>query len=330
MTLHNTTVLVTGAGGFLGGALARRLAADGARVKALARRPEKATYVQNIEQIEIVAGDITDAERMKTVCAGCDYVFHVAVSFGSWDEQRAVNIKGTRHVAEAAALAGVRRLVHVSSVATYGYGIEGLIHEDRLLTPTAGEPYGTTKAAGEAALRAAAQAQNLSISIIRPGMIFGPRSGQWTHTMIKLAKVWPFIWPGDGSGSAFPIYVDDVVDLMMVQATHPAADGEAFNCVIDADVTWREFLGAYKSLTQNTSWIAIPPGLVAGVLGVVAALAPKESLLKVGPDAIRSLYRQARFDMTKARTLLNWSPQVRLEEGVQRSIPWLREKGLLK
>ena len=125
------TALVTGATGFLGGALAYRLAAEGVQVRALARNPLRADYIKHVDQIDVVIGDITDAERMREVVQGCDLVFHLAAATsGPLDTQRQVNVEGTRSVARAAALAQVRRLVQVSSIAVYGFCYGDIITED--------------------------------------------------------------------------------------------------------------------------------------------------------------------------------------------------------
>lgn len=183
--LAGKTAFVTGATGFLGGVLVRRLAAEGVQVKALARRPNRDLYIKDIENIEIVTGNITDGERMRELVQGCDIVFHVAAATsGKLDYQRKVNVGGTRNVALAAAEAKVERFVHVSSVAVYGYKVRGTVTED---TPYQGGnvPYNISKAGAETALSVVSQEHNLSYSIIRPGMIFGPRSGMWTKTFLN-------------------------------------------------------------------------------------------------------------------------------------------------
>ncbi len=331
MTLDNQTVLVTGATGFTGGALARRLAAEGAHVKALARRPEQADYIRDVPGVELVQGDVTDAARMHEVSAGCKYVFHVAVSYGNWQQQEAVNVTGTRHVAEAAAANGVERLVHVSSIVAYGYTRTGNFTEADRVTPTPFEQYGVTKVEGETVLREVTAAKNLDFSIVRPGMIYGPRSGQWTDAIFKHARRKPLIWIGDGSGSIFPIFIDDLVDLMVVVATHPAAHNETFNCVYPASVTWAEYLTAYAALSgnQNPNWLKLPQGAVMALARLIGVLAPSSSRLKAAPEGLNALLRQASIDMTKAQQLLGWQPQVDLAEGVQRCVPYLREQGLL-
>src|SRR5262245_51669257 len=101
--LSGATALVTGATGFLGGVLVKRLAAEGVHVKALARRLNRDRFISGIDHVEIVSGDVTDAARLNEVTQGCDYVFHVAATLGgSVEKLRPVNVAGTRHVAAAA------------------------------------------------------------------------------------------------------------------------------------------------------------------------------------------------------------------------------------
>lgn len=329
MTLAGKTALVTGATGFLGGAVARRLASEGAQVKALVRRPGRDSYIRDVPNIGLVTGDITDPDRMKIVTQGCDYVFHVAAATGSsLTYQRKLNVDGTRNVMRAAAAASVQRVVHVSTIAVYGYGSSGDVTEDRPHQPGR-VPYNITKSEAETAVREIGAAYNLPYSIIRPGMIYGPRSGMWTRTMFNLSKRKPTIFVGNGSGSVPCIYVDDVVDLMMILAVHPAATGEAFNCSSDPAPTWREFLGGYSRLAGHQSWLGLP----ALPLRLAAPLAELALTLRGEPQDVPALipFMQAHktYKMDKAGRLLGWQPQVCLDEGIRRCEPWLREQGLL-
>lgn len=325
MTLAGKTALVTGATGFLGGAVARRLADEGACVKALARRPGRDAYLRDMPNIEIVSGDILDAERMKAVTQGCDYVFHVAAAMsGSLDYQRKLNVDGTRHVIQAAAAAAVQRVVHVSTIAVYGYGYTTDVTEDRPQRPGR-VPYNISKAEGETVVRAG----GVPYSIIRPGMIYGPRSGMWTAFMFNLGKRNPTIFLGDGSGYAHPIYIDDVVDLTILLATHPAAENEAFNCAPDPAPTWREFLGGYARLAGHQRWLGLPVlplKLLAPVIELALTLRGEPQDV---PALIPFMQGHKTYKMDKARRLLGWEARVHLEEGIRRCEPWLRDKGLL-
>ncbi len=330
MLFDRAAVLVTGATGFLGGALARRLAAEGAQVRALARRAGRDSYLQNVPGLDIVMGDILDERQMRAAAQGCDYIFHVAAALGGpLAQQRRVNVDGTRSVARAAAAAGVKRMVHVSSIAVYGYGCRADTAEDQPQQPGR-VPYNITKSEAETALRELAAAADLSYSIIRPGMIYGPRSGAWTRQLFQLARLRPTPWLGDGSGSAHPIYVDDVVDLALRLALHPAAAGEAFNCAPDPAPTWRAFLGGYARLAGHAGWLGLPVTLArAGAPLVELALAargtPQDLPLLIGYATSRHS-----FKMDKARDLLGWQPQVELADGIARCAPYLREIGLLR
>jgi nucleoside-diphosphate-sugar epimerase len=327
--LAGSTAFVTGATGLLGGALVRRLASEGAQVRALARSLQKADFIRGVNGIEIVQGDVTDAARMRELIAGCDYVFHCAAAFGNWEQQRRVNVEGTRHVMQAAADAQAKRVISVSSLAVYGYGKSGVSREDEPITPTAHEPYSFTKAEGETVVRDIATQHNLSYAIIRPGMIYGPRAEQWTDRMFRLARRRPVIWIGDGSGSTFPVHVDDVVDMMIVLATHPSAHNQTFNCVHPDPVTWREFLLSYAQLAGHQSWLGIPPALASGLARMVVALSLPGSRAKAAPDALRGIFTHRLVDMTKARTLLDWQPKIDLKTGIQSCVPYLRAKGWL-
>jgi nucleoside-diphosphate-sugar epimerase len=330
MGLTGKTVLVTGATGFLGSALTARLSSDGVLVRALVRNTQKARRIENLPGVKIIQGDITEADQMHEAVHGCEIVFHVAAALGgSRSEQRNINTIGTHNVANAAAGVGVSRIIHVSSIAVYGYNQTGNVTE--ATPPNPGhDPYNITKAEAETELRTIADAHHIPYSIIRPGMIYGPRSGMWTGQLFRLAKRRPTPFVGHGDGTTFPIYLDDVVDLMVLLAEHPKAVGEAFNCTPDPTPTWREFLGLYSQLAGHSqSWLGIPFGLIYPFTALIGALARPNTQAKELPNMLRLSQRQVTYKMTKARDMLGWGPKVDLQTGVERCAPWLREKGWL-
>jgi nucleoside-diphosphate-sugar epimerase len=325
--LAGKTAFVTGATGFLGGVLVRRLAAEGVYVRALARRANRDRFIAGLENVDIYSGDMTDTKRLHEITTGCDYVFHVAATLGgSVAKLRPVNVEGTRSLMEAAESAGVKRVVHVSSIAIYGFPSQGIITEDKPPLPNR-VPYNITKLEGEQALIGAAK--NVPYSIIRPGMIYGANSVMWTRNMFNLAKRRPTLFVGDGSGSTHPVYVDDVVDMMVTLATHPRAAGEAFNCAPDPSPTWREYLGAYAKLAGHDRWLALPVPLVKLIVPLAEGVLTLRGEPQDIPKIIPYITGQITYSMQKARDYLNWQPKVSLEEGIQRCVPYLREKGLL-
>ena len=320
------TALVTGATGFLGGALARQLASDGIQVRAVTRTPDQAGELGQVA--EVVQGDIIDHARMQDVTQGCDVVFHAAVSYGKRADQIRTNVEGTRNVALAAAAAGVQRLVHVSSIAVYGFRVPDVVSEDIPPNPNR-DPYNITKAQAEAIIGNIAASQGLPCTIIRPGMIYGPGSGMWTRNCFRLARINPTPWPGDGSGTVAVIHVDDVVRQMILQATAPAAVGKAFHATADPPPTWRDFLGGYAALAGHDRWLALPPILARIVAPVLELALSANSTPKDLPDLAAYYQRRVTYKMDRARDLLGWQPQVNLQAGIDSCALWLREQGLL-
>lgn len=329
MSLSGNTVLVTGATGFLGSHLVKRLSTEGARVIAVARRPERDRYINDLTHVQIVRGDITDFHRMRELISGIDFVFHVAAALGgNLKYQNQINVGGTEKVARASAEAGVKRMIYVSSIASYGFPVPELVTEDQPIIPSR-SPYNVTKAEGESILRIVSASKGLSYSIVRPAMIYGPRNNTWTKIMFQLARRNPTPFIGDGSGHAHPIFVDDVVDMMVMQATHPQADGATFNCAPDPAPTWREFLGAYSNLAGHQNWSALP----AAPFKVVAPFAEVFARLRGEPRdfarMIDFITSKSTYSMSKAKDLLGWQASVSLEDGIQQCVPYLKDKGLL-
>ena len=327
--IEGKTVLVTGATGFLGSATVRRLSERGSQVRALVRSPEKSAFLRTLPNVTVVFGDLTKPDTLRAAVEGCDIVLHTAIGYGTREQQVAVNVEGTRHLAKAAAGALVERFVHVSSIAVYGYAVDHDATEYTPMVPRSHDPYSETKANAERALQKVAGDTGLVFSVIRPGMIYGPGSQTWTERLFRLAsmRVTPFV--GDGRGRAHPVYVDDVIDMMAVLAQHAAARGEAFNCTPDPAPSWREWLRLYQQLNGRESWLGAPPWLLQPVANLIGLVTPAGRAVKEAPDALRLLQSRVTYRMDKPRNLLNWRPQVTLADGVQRCAPWLRERGLL-
>ncbi|MFQ3566523.1 MAG: NAD(P)-dependent oxidoreductase [Aggregatilineales bacterium] len=324
----NQHVMITGATGFVGGALARRLLDEGAQVTAFVRSPTKAGWLRD-RGAAIIEGDIAEPAAAALAVKDCRIVFHIAAATGgAYPNQVWTNVTGTRTIAQAAADAGCERFVHMSTLSVYGNCQRGDVTEDRPLAPGAA-PYGQTKAAAERALIEIAQRTGLAYSIIRPGMIYGPRSPMWTRNLFRLARLRPTPFIGDGNGFAPAIFIDDVIDLTLTLALHPAASGEAFNASSDPAPTWRQLLGAYARLAGHDDWLALPVELAYLLAGLALLFSPPRSIGRDLPDMVSFIQRRSTFKMDKARRLLGWQPQIELGEGVARCAPWLREQGLL-
>jgi nucleoside-diphosphate-sugar epimerase len=321
-------VLITGGTGFVGGALTRRLLAKGAAVTVLARNAAKAAPLAELG-VTVVHGDLLHAEAVRTATHGAAVVFHIAALLGgTLAAQWRINVDGTRGLLQAALLAGARRFVHVSSIAVYGNLLPVRVAEDAPLAPGA-SPYGISKAQADRLVVRFGAEHGLPVSIVRPGMIFGPGSHMWTANIYRLARLRPTPFLGDGAMPVPAVYIDDLVDLLLRAGRDSAAVGHAFNAVADPAPTWREYIGAFSALAGHDQWLAIPP-LVGRIAGGVAMLAaPRDSVVRDLPDMLERVIGPASFSAEKAKMLLGWQAATPVGEGVQRSAVWLREAGLL-
>ena len=221
-------VLVTGATGFTGSVLTRKLVAAGAAVTALVRSDPPAALDQG--SIRWVRGQVYDEAVVREAMRGVAYVFHVAAAYreaGLVDEvYRQVHVTSTRLIAEAAQQEpGFRRLIHVSTVGVHGHIENPPADETAPFHP--GDLYQETKAEAEQWLRAFAASQALSYTIIRPAAIMGPDDDRLLK-VFKLATKPVFPMLGYGKCLYHLIHVEDLTDAMLVAASHPAAEHEAF------------------------------------------------------------------------------------------------------
>ncbi|MBE2182298.1 MAG: NAD(P)-dependent oxidoreductase [Anaerolineae bacterium] len=321
-------IFITGATGFLGGCLAPRLVAEGAHVVALARSEVKAATLKE-QGIETISGDLLDLDSLRRGMRDCQIVIHMAAAVdGSYDEMYPATVTGTQNVMNAAADIGVRRVVHVSSIAVYGLLARSLYAEDTPLA-RAEYPYITTKQLAEEKVKQIGADRQLEWAIIRPGMIYGPRAGLWTKGLFQLASLRPTPFIGDGSGNAAPIYVDDVVEMLVRAAASDRAINQIFNCVMDPPPTWREFIGVYQRLAQHSTWLSIPISPVYAAAAAIMLFAPRKTVLRDLPDGLNWLTHKKRYPMDKSRLLLGWEPQISLDEGIARCAEWLRTTRLL-
>lgn len=321
-------VLVTGGTGFLGSALVRALLAEGAQVRVVVRHPQQAHLLPQ-SGVTLLAGDLAAPYTFQPHMEGLHTVFHTAVSYGNRRNQQRVNVDGTRALANMSARSGVQRFVHISSLAAYGYRYRGQVTEDMLLMPNV-EPYSTSKAAAENALRAVSQQTGLPITILRPGGIYGAHSAIWTRGMFRLSQLNPIPFIGQSAGRAPIVHVDDVVALALHAAQQSAAVGEAFNVVHPARTTWRDFISAYARLTHKPRWLGLPPKLIEHLAHLIASVSNADSGLIALGETIRFASEAPEFSMQKAHDLLGWQPQIDLNTGVQRCVPWLKSQGLLR
>jgi nucleoside-diphosphate-sugar epimerase len=181
-------------------------------------------------------------------------VFHCASgNTGNAESQQRVNAIGTKNILDAAVKADVPRLVHMSTVLVYGPTDDGDLNETGHRR-NFGDAYGSSKLVAEQLALEFDRRTDLSVSVLQPTAVYGPYGPTWTVAVLESMKAGRRILVNDGSGLCNAVYVDDVVNAMLLAATNPAAGGEAFLVSGEEPVTWREFFKYYEDMLgeQNT------------------------------------------------------------------------------
>lgn len=318
-------VLITGAAGFLGAALCDRLTSEGDEVVGVDRVADPARGVH--------AGDTTDPAPWRALLDGCDAVIHTAAVVSNavdLDEQWRINVLGTRRVVEAARDAGVRRVVHLSSVRAFSdTGFPDGVTEDHPVRPD-GNPYVDTKIASEHVVLQAHAAGEVDAVVIRPGDVYGPGSVPWILKPLDAIRSGQFLLPAMGGGIHSPVYVDDLVSGVVLALRAPEAAGQVFTIAGPRGVRSDEYFGhLYRMLGRRG-----PLGIPTGPAVALAHAADRLNRLRgarsdVNAISMRYLARRGTYSIEKARTVLGYEPAVDLDEGMRRTEAWLREGGHL-
>lgn len=323
--LLGTPVLVTGATGFIGSRLAERLATEqGADVTGIGRELGRVAWLGE-RGVKLAPVDLGDTAAMERAVQGKEVVFHAAAVLDADAKMaQAVNVEATERLVRLAAQAGVRRVVHVSTVGVYDMADRAVVGEQTPLALDHPATYPRTKARAEKRAFELAVEAGVEVAAVRPSMVYGPGQGIWTTTMFRNVCEGKPVFLGDGSYGFNPVYLDDVVDALIRCASAPGAAGEAFN-VSSGVTTWADFMGRYGALCGRE-----PKGLPVW-LAKAMVLANKLPGVRTPIDQgfIEMATSNKRFPVEKAREVLGWEPTVGLDEGMERTARWLEERGLL-
>jgi UDP-glucose 4-epimerase len=314
-TFGGRRVLVTGGAGFVGSALVRRLMESGARVTVLddlftGRRDALPAGAEFIE------GSVVDEPLVRDLVKRHTVVFHLAArniiaSTANPRDDFATNIGGTLNVLMAARESNVERVVYTSSASIYGNPNTIPINEDDRLVPLT--PYAVSKLAGEHYCIAFYESYGLPVAVVRYSNVYGPYQrpenpycGVVSKFLIAAyaGKALPI--HGDGGQTRDYTFVEDAVEATLLAATHPRAEGEVFNVGTGVETSVHD--------------LALAIGRVSG---------RTVTLEHIDRRDIDNIRRRV-VNIEKIRRMLRWSPQVTLERGLERTIKWFDETGLLE
>jgi len=251
--LKGKVVLVTGATGSIGGRLVEKLViTDQAQVRVLVHNPANLSRVSRLP-VSIYHGDVTDSAAVDKAVEGCDFVFHCAYAFGARPgEQERVAVDGTRNIAQAVLRHKVRSLVYVSTISVYEPLQDGNLDETAP-KQSSGWTYPDAKKKAERLILDLHKRDGLPVVVLQPTIVYGPFVKSWTQGPVNQLKSGTVVLPDDGSGLCNAVYIDDVVDSLILAATTPKAIGETFLISGAEPVTWREFYRAYEDMLGITA-----------------------------------------------------------------------------
>lgn len=331
--------LVTGATGFIGSHIARRLSSDGYSVRCLVRATSDTAALRKLG-VELVTGDLTDARSLRAAADGCRFVCHCGALVSDWAtvaEIRRINVDGTRDLLDAAVAASVERFVHLSTTDVYGYPGAPGVGEDYAPTRFSNW-YSQSKRDAEAEVGRAARSHPLEAVLLRIATVYGPGSKEVVGEMARAMRGRHMLLIDRGRAVAGLTYVENVVDAAMLALRAPAAPGQAFNVTDGIQITWRRFL------TDLANGLGYPPPRVSlpyrFAYGIASALEHGYRLLRsltgvttpplLSRQAVHVLGRSQDFSNRKARELLGWVPRVDYPAGLQATLRWLAEEHLAR
>jgi oxidoreductase len=330
MKANGVRVVITGATGFLGGALARALAREGAEIHALARARANRSTLDGTP-VTWHAGDVTDPSSLAGVLAGAAWVIHAAGRLGaagiSEEFYQRVNVDGTRNVLSAALQAKEKpRVLHLSSPGVLGPTTRGPATEDAPFAPT--NPYERSKAASEQVAREFA-ARGLPVVIGRPGFIYGP-GDQHVLKLFRAIRRGRFFYIDDGTHICHPTFISDAVDGMLL-CLRQGRSGEAYHICGPSPVTFRELgetianaLGVRPPSLSLPRWAAMIGATGLESLGRLIRRTPPLSRTGV------AFFSEDRvFSCNKAHDELGYTPQCDLITGVTHTVAWYQQRGWL-
>ena len=324
--------LVTGGGGFLGSALARRLRERGDEVRVFGR----GSYADlEAVGIDCAKGDITDYEALKAACDDRDVVFHVAAKVGLWgryEDFHAVNVEGTRNVLRACQEQGIRKLVFTGSpsVVFHGGDVEG-VDESAPYPEKFDSFYSETKALSERMVLAADH-DRLSTVSLRPHFIWGPGDRSILPRVISRRKAGRLFRIGDDNKLVDTIYIDDAVEAHVLAAIQlsPLSEisGKAyFLSGGDPRPVWefmdRMLAAAGLGPVEKRMPKALAYSLAKACEGTwrVLGLSAEPPLTKFLVDTLTTSHW---FDISAAKRELGWRPKVKIEDGMVRLAHWIK------
>lgn len=326
--------LVTGATGLLGSHIVEQLRKRNLPVRVLVRKGSDTSWLRT-QGVEFAEGDVTDPASLAPACAGVDVVYHSAArvgDWGPWEEFQHITIDGTRNILDAAAAAGVRRFVHISSISTYGYHTRDVTVDE---TFDLGYKlyrwayYSKSKVAAERIVWEAHRAKRIEVTVIRPAWIYGERDRTTIARLYRMVQAGQAKILGRGDNRLNVVYAGNIAEAAIAAAARPDCNGEAFNCSNDGEITQQQYFDLLARaiggppVTRHVPYrVAYCAGFVLECLGHLFRWKKPPFITRY---AVWLMGRRSYFSAEKARRVLGWKPTVTYEVGVPNTVRWYEQ-----
>ncbi len=320
--------LVTGATGFLGGALTHALIREGQEVRILARKTSNLRWLNSLP-VDIRYGSLEDRSSLVDLFEGIGFVYHCAAlasDWGPWNEFYQANVQGVRNLLEAAQEAGsVRRFIHISTTDVYGYPVEAV--DEAYPITDIGLPYNRSKGLGEKAVWGFYQRTGMPVSVIRPATIYGPRSLSIVVEIAALLHKKQMALIDRGEVPAGLLHIDNAVEGILQAALSPQTIGQAYNLRDESNETWRQFIRALANgMGVGHPWINLSGKLALGIahlFEMAYRVMGNQNRPLLTRHATYVFCRNQGYSIKKAQQDFGFRSKVSFDEGMERTLTWL-------
>jgi nucleoside-diphosphate-sugar epimerase len=322
------TILVTGASGFLGGALSSALIRNGEQVRALVRPTSNLRYLEKLP-LELQYGSLEDQASVCRAAEGVSIIYHCAATSADWAPWKTFysgNVTGVRNLLEAASRQdALQRFVHVSTTDVYGYPVRACDETHPIVD--VGLPYNRTKGQGERIVWEFYDRVGLPITVVRPANMYGPRDKNFVVEAGKLLLERQVLLINGGQSTAGLLYVDNAVEGIIKAAHSANTVGRAYNLRDGTDESWQEYFNALAdSLGAPRPRLNLSEGTA---LAVARAMEAIHSLFHIQHRPLLTrhivyvLSRDQGYPIDRAKRDFGFSCSVSFAEGIARSLAWL-------
>jgi len=322
------TVYITGATGFIGGHLVKANQDAGHHVRALVLPADPGVETLRRAGVEVVSGDIRDADAVAGSMAGADIVYHCAAVVTDWAPRKQfaeITVGGAENVCQAALSAGVQRLVKISTNDVFGLDETVVLTEESPLTPWH-EPYPDFKIRAEEIAWHYYQRQGLPVTMVYPCWVFGPGDATFVPLLADaIIKKELIFWRKEVL--VWPTYIDNLVNLMMIIAEDERAVGNGYLVHDGESTTLQAFCAVIaEALGVSPPGRHIPYGAAYAAAKIMEALwrlTRRSSRPLLTTYTVKNLGSRLRFSIDKAARELDWRPPIPYREGLRRTMEWL-------